>query len=82
MAANGHAEPNRLALAAGFGVGVLWVLMGLWCLYNGIKGYSNDRTDYGLIWTVVGVLLFGCGSAALFGTWWHQFPLKRRAHHH
>ena len=79
MATNGHDQPNKLALAAGFGIGALWVLMALWCLYYGlVGGYSHHRTDYGLIWTVVGVLLLGAGMSALFGTWWHQYPLKRR----
>lgn len=80
MATNGHIEPNKLALGAGFGIGVVWIAMGVWCLISGITGYSNHRTDYGLIWTVVGVLLLGAGSAALVGTWWHQFVLKRRQH--
>jgi len=80
MTADFDARPNRIALIVGFGIGVLWLDMAFWCLANGIKGYSNQRTDYGLIWTVVGVLLLGCGSAALVGTWWHQFPLKRRHH--
>lgn len=80
MAHNGHSEPNKLALAAGFGIGVVWIAMGAWCLYSGIRGYSNHRTDYGLVWTVVGVLLLGAGAASLIGTWWHQFVLKSRAH--
>lgn len=80
MAGNGHAEPNKGAVAAGFGIGILWVAMALWCLFYGIKGYSESRTDYGLAWTVVGVLLMGAGLSALIGTWWHQFVLKRRAH--
>jgi hypothetical protein len=80
MAQNGHAEPNKLALAAGFGIGVTWIAMALWCLASGLKGYSDSRTDYGFLWMVVGVLLLGCGIAAIFGTWWHQFELKRRHH--
>jgi hypothetical protein len=78
MATNDYAEPNKLAVAAGFGIGVLWLLMAFWCLYSGIKGYANHRTDYGLAWTVVGVLLTGAGASALIGTWWHQYVLKRR----
>jgi hypothetical protein len=80
MTADFDAKPDKTALLAGFGIGALWVAMALWCLVNGIKGYSNHRTDYGLIWTVIGVLLLGGGAAALFGTWWHQFPLKQRHH--
>ena len=80
MAHNGYNSPNRLALAVGFGIGGIWLAMGLWCVVNGINGYANDRTDYGFIWTLVGVLLLGGGLAALIGTWWHQFPLKRKHH--
>lgn len=78
MATNGNNEPNKLALAAGFGIGVLWILTALWCLISGFKGFSHSREDYGLVWTLVGVLLLGAGSAAIVGTYWHQFVLKRR----
>ncbi len=80
MAGNGHANINKGAVVTGFGIGVLWVAMALWCLFFGIKGYAEHRTDYGLAWTVVGVLLMGAGLAALIGTWWHQFVLKARQH--
>lgn len=78
---NGHSEPNKLAVVVGFGIGITWLLMAFWCLYSGFHGYSLNRTDYGFLWTVVGVLLLGCGIAALIGTWWHQYPLKQRGHH-
>lgn len=78
MATNQGNEPNKLALAAGFGIGGLWILMALWCLKSGIAGFSDSREDYGLVWTLVGVLLLGAGGAAIAGTWWHQFVLKRR----
>ena len=78
MAVNGTHKPNPLALAAGFGIGVIWIAMAIWCLTSSIKGYSDGRTDYGLVWAVVGVLLLGAGIAALVGTWWHQFALPRR----
>ncbi|MGQ0562435.1 MAG: hypothetical protein ACT443_11235 [Gemmatimonadota bacterium] len=84
MAINGSGTgaPNKLALAAGFGIGVLWVAMALWCLVAGVNGFSDERPDYGLAWTLVGVLLLAAGSAALIGTWWHQFVLKRRYAQH
>ena len=83
MATTESREPNKLALAAGFGIGVLWILMALWCLKSGIDGFSDSREDYGLVWSIVGVLLLGAGGAAIVGTYWHQFVLKRRyaAHH-
>ncbi|HUP89357.1 MAG TPA: hypothetical protein VM100_08405 [Longimicrobiales bacterium] len=82
MAQTQHAhEPNKIALAIGFGIGITWIAMALWCLYNAIfQGYGNDRTDYGFLWSVVGVLLFGCGVAALVGTWWHQFRVMAQKH--
>lgn len=79
MATTENNEPNKLALAAGFGIGVMWILMALWCLKSGITGFSDGREDYGLVWTVTGVLLFGAGGAAIVGTYWHQFVLKRRS---
>jgi hypothetical protein len=83
MAVNGTHKTNALALAAGFGIGVGWIAMAIWCLAASVKGYNNGRSDYGLIWAVVGVLLLGAGAAALIGTWWHQFALpRRRGHHH
>lgn len=82
MATNGNTEPNKLALAAGFGIGAVWILMALWCLKSGMTGFSDSREDYGLVWTVTGVLLLGAGSAAIFGTYWHQFVLKRRYAEH
>lgn len=80
----GHAAagPNRFALLVGFGIGLLWIAMALWCLVNAIKGGANGRSDYGLVWALVGVLLLGGGTAAIVGTWWHQFPLKRKRHDH
>ena len=82
MAVNGTHKPNPLALAAGFGIGVVWIAMALWCLAAAVKGFSNARSDYGLVWSIVGVLLLAAGGAALVGTWWHQFALPRRRHHH
>ena len=78
MATNESTQPNKLALGAGFGIGALWILMALWCLKSGIAGFSDSREDYGLVWTVVGVLLLGAGVASIVGTYWHQFVLKRR----
>ena len=31
MAVNGTHKPNALALAAGFGIGVGWISMAIWC---------------------------------------------------
>ena len=82
MASDFHSEPNKAVVAIGFGIGVIWLAMALWCLVYGIKGYANQRTDYGLAWCVVGVLLLGAALSALIGTWWHQFVLPRRAEQH
>ena len=83
MAVNGTNKANPIALAAGFGIGVIWIAMALWCWISSIRGFNDNRSDYGLIWAVVGTLLLGAGLAALIGTWWHQFALpRRRARHH
>ena len=83
MATNESSEPNKLALAAGFGIGVMWIVMALWCLKSAVDGFSDSREDYGLVWAIVGALLLGAGIAAVVATYWHQFVLKRRyaAHH-
>ena len=78
MAENGH-SPNKLALAAGFGIGILWVVMALWCLFSAFNGFADNRPDYGLAWSLVGVLLLAAGGAALVGTWWHN--LRVNTHH-
>ena len=70
MAGNGH-RPNKLALAAGFGIGGLWILLALYCLYSASIGAANSRPDYALVWGLVGTLLLAAGSCALVGTWWH-----------
>jgi hypothetical protein len=83
MAVNGTEKANPLALAAGFGIGVLWIAMAIWCFAAAIKGFNDGRNDYGLVWSIVGTLLAGAGGAALVGTWWHNFALpRRRAQHH
>ena len=76
MAENSRSA-NKLALAAGFGIGVLWIAMALYCLYSAISGFSDNRPDYGLAWSLVGVLLLGAGVMSVLGTWWHQL----RPHH-
>ena len=81
MAHNGHHTPNKLALAAGFGIGITWILVALFCLYSAMKGAANDRPDFALAWGLVGVLLLGAGGAALVGTWWHQFRVLPNADH-
>ena len=79
MAQNG-AQPNRLALASGFGIGIVWIASALFILYNAIRGFADHRPDYGMSWSLVGVLLLAAGVAALIGTWWHL--LRRPPAHH
>jgi hypothetical protein len=79
MAEHDHAA-NKLAIAAGFGIGLLWIVIALWCLYSAINGFSDNRPDYGLAWSLAGVLLLAAGGAALIGTWWHQ--LRPHPHQH
>jgi hypothetical protein len=66
------APQNTVALGAGFGIGVLWLLMAGTSLWSSVRGYLNGRSDWGLAWGLVGVLLLAAGTAAIVGTWWHQ----------
>lgn len=72
MANNEKHAPNKLALAVGFGIGILWIAMAIFALTAAFQGFGDQRNDYGLAWSLVGVLLFAAGTCALVGTWWHQ----------
>lgn len=62
---------NTVALGAGFGVGILWLIMAFTSLWSSVRGFANDRTDWGLAWGLVGILLLAAGVLAMAGTWWH-----------
>ncbi len=79
MAQNGNG-PNKLALAAGFGIGLSWIAMALYTLAHAFTGMSDQRPDYGVAWGLAGVLLLAAGAAALIGTWWHV--LRRPVDNH
>lgn len=86
MATDFNPEPNKLAMAAGFGIGITWIALALWSFRASVIGFGHSREDYGLVWAIVGVFLFGAGAAAMVGTYWHQIVLKKRyvahQHHH
>ena len=63
--------PRKVALAAGFGVGALWILMAASALISAIRGARLGRGDWALGWGLVGGILLLAGSAAIAGTWWH-----------
>jgi hypothetical protein len=62
---------NTTALAVGFGIGLLWWIMAITSLVSSVRGYANQRYDWGLGWGLVGLLLLAAGTAAMAGTWWH-----------
>jgi hypothetical protein len=68
---------NTVALGAGFGIGILWLLMAATSLWSSARGYLNGRSDWGLAWGLVGILLLAAGVAAMVGTWWHQTRVLR-----
>jgi len=72
MAHNGNGAPNKLALAAGFGIGFTWIVLAVLVLIAAMQGKSYDRPDYALAWGLVGVFLLGAGICAVIGTWWHN----------
>jgi cell division protein FtsX len=74
----GTAEPQSTgALAAGFGIGILWLIMAVTCLASAARGFANDRSDWGVTWGLVGLLLAAAGTAAMVGTWWHHTRVLR-----
>ena len=75
--------PTLAAAVPGFIIGVLWIGMAAAALWASARGYANDRAGWGLGWGIVGAFLLAAGLAALIGTWWHNFRVKRStAHHH
>jgi hypothetical protein len=75
-----RAPQNTLALGAGFGIGIVWIILASMALWSSIRGFSNDRFDWGLAYGLVGVLLLAAGLAAMVGTWWHQTRVVGRGH--
>lgn len=71
---------NTAALAAGFGIGLLWVMMAITALWASARGYANDKLDWGLAWGLIGLLLLAAGIAAMVGTWWHQTRVAHDDH--
>ena len=67
----GSPPQNTVPLLSGFGIGVLWWIMAVTCLWSSFRGYNHGRFDWGLLWGLVGVLLAAAGTAAMVGTWWH-----------
>jgi hypothetical protein len=72
MAARQKSPPqNTAALGVGFGIGILWWIMGITSLWSSFRGYGNERYDWGLAWGLIGLLLLAAGTAAMVGTWMH-----------
>jgi hypothetical protein len=78
MASQTRPPQNVPALGTAFGIGILWWLMAGTSIWSGARGFGNDRYDWGLAWTLIGLLLAAAGTAAMIGTWWH---LTRYADH-
>ncbi len=71
---------NTKALAAGFGIGILWIVMAVTSLWSAFRGGANDRPDWALAWGLVGVLMLAAGIAAMVGTWWHLTRVAPEEH--
>ena len=72
--------PRMAGAAAGFVIGVLWLAMAANAIWGSVQGYANGREDWGLGWGLVAFFLTAAGLAALVGTWWHNFRVKRTHH--
>jgi uncharacterized membrane protein len=81
MASQNAGPPqNTTALGVGFGIGIVWWIMGITSLWSSARGYANERYDWGLAWGLVGLLLLAAGTAAMVGTWRHLS--RARDHQH
>jgi hypothetical protein len=76
MAAVNEPPRNTAALGAGFGVGILWVLMAVTSLWSSVRGYQNHRYDWGLAWGLIGLLLLAAGMISMIATWWHLTRIR------
>jgi hypothetical protein len=75
-----RAPQNVVALGAGFGIGIVWIILAGMALWSAMRGFTNDRYDWGIAYGLVGVLLLAAGLAAMIGTWWHQTRVVGREH--
>ena len=72
--------PTVVAWVPGLVIGALLLAMAYITLASSIRGYANQRSDWGLGWGLVGVFLLAAGLAALVGTWWHNARVARDSH--
>lgn len=77
MAHDNQPTYSTAALATGFGVGLIWIVMAITALWSSVRGYLNQRDDWGLAWGLIGVLLLAAGVAAIVATWWHETRVKQ-----
>jgi len=69
---------TKLAFAAGLGIGVAWIALAIMALRSAAQGFIDNRSDWGVGWGLVGILLLVGGCVAIVGTWWHQTRVKGR----
>ena len=68
------------AMGPGLVIALLWLAMAAVTIASSIRAYGHDRAGWGLGWGLVGFLLLAGGLAALGGTLWHNFRVKRTHH--
>lgn len=68
---------RKLAFGAGFGIGILWIIISIATLISAANGFANQRPDWGVGWGLVGVLLLAAGISSIVGTWWHDRMVRK-----
>jgi hypothetical protein len=48
-------------------------------LWSAARGFANNRSDWGITWGLVGILLLAAGIIAMIATWLH---LTRNSEEH
>ena len=61
---------------AGLFLGVIYILFAFGAYKTAAAGWTAGRTELGVWWTVVGVLLTLAGVSALVGTWIHAWSVR------
>jgi len=73
---------RTLAFGAGFGLGLVWIVLAIASLVSASRGFANDRLDWGVGWGLVGILLLAAGTSSIVATWWHTNRVVNRVNHH
>jgi hypothetical protein len=77
MAATPDRRHKHAIMGLGALIGIVWIALAGAALWSSVNGFTAERSDWGLGWGLVGILLLAAGLAAVIGTWNHQYRVLR-----